>query len=111
MFKNFLVLFFLIILGASMTVDAAAPIKTATLINAATSTGTGDKVTPWYAKRTFHAIGSTTAGSGASTIDVEVSNDGVNYIAVDTLSLTLGTTITSDSYVLDAAWKYVRGNR
>lgn len=85
-----------------------AQAKTVPLISGSIATVTGEKVSPWSAKKTFQAVGNTSAGVGASTIGIEVSNDGTNYVEVDELSLTLGTTVTSDTFALDAAWRYVR---
>lgn len=86
------------------------PVKVATLIDEAIATGAEDKVTPWSRKKTFQAIGSVSAATGAATIGVEVSNDGENWVEVDELSLILGVTVTSDTYEQDSTWKYVRGN-
>lgn len=54
------------------------------------------------------AIGSTTAGAGAATINVDVSNDGVNFINAGTITLTLGTTVTSDGFTIASNWKFAR---
>lgn len=89
---------------------SAATVKNHYLLTDATATGAGTAVQPLGVRRTYQAIGNTTAGAGASTIDIEVSNDGTNYVVVDTLSLTLATTVSSDSFESDKAWKYVRGN-
>lgn len=102
----------LLVMLTSLTVfaEVSGVVKTHVLISDRTTTGALTAITPLGPKRTFHGYGSTTAGSGASTIDVEVSNDGTNWIVFDTLSLTLGTTVTSDSSVIVDPWKYVRGN-
>lgn len=87
--------------------------KTHTFLAAVIATGVGAAAQLLGTKRTFHAFGLTSAGAGASTIDIEVSNDGVNFLVIDTLSLTLNTTITApsqDVYEMDNAWVYVRGN-
>jgi len=84
--------------------------KTHTLLSNAATVAAGGAVMPLGTKKTFHLTGTTSAGAGASTVGVEVSNDGVNFIEVDGLALTLGTVATSDSFYLDAPWKFVRGN-
>ena len=87
--------------------------KTSMLLDEVIATGAGGATKLLGTKRTFHAFGLTSAGAGASTIDIEVSNDGVNFLVIDTLSLTLNTTITApsqDVYEMDNAWVYVRGN-
>lgn len=100
-----LTLFSFTSLGATMGV-----VRTHTLVNAQIATGVEPSVQPLGINKTFHATGFTSAGAGASTIEIQVSNDGTNWVVVDTLSLTLGTTVTSDTYVNNDAWKYVRGN-
>jgi len=58
--------------------------------------------------------GTTSAGAGAATINIEVSNDGVAWVVAGTLSLTLATTITTttntDGFTLDAGWPLIRAN-
>lgn len=63
-------------------------------------------------KATFQAVGTTTAGAGAATIQIQGSNiDDVNaYVTLGTISLTLGTTLVADGFSTDAAWKFVRAN-
>lgn len=63
-------------------------------------------------KRVFQATGTTSAGAGAATITVEVSLTGTanEWITLGTITLTLGTTVTTDGFASDAAWTYVRGN-
>ena len=88
-------------------------VKDITLIDGAIATGAQASVSPLGTRRTFHATGFTSAGAGAATIGVEVSNDGTNFVEIDELSLTLGTTIVAasqDVFAHDAAYKFVRGN-
>ena len=85
-------------------------VKTHTLLSVKTDTGAGDVIEPIASKRTFQLTGFTSAGAGTADVDVEVSNDGINFKSIDTLSLTLGTTVTSDLFTSDAPWKHVRGN-
>lgn len=81
------------------------------LITAATATGAG---TPRGAEdsksRTYQASGTTTAGSGAATILVQGSNDGSNWDTIGTITLTLGTTSTSDSFTSLDRYGKLRGN-
>lgn len=85
-------------------------VKTHVLLSAVTGTGSGEEASPNDKHRSFHLTGFTSAGAGAASVTVEVSNDGVNFVVQDTLTLTLGTTITSDVGVFDEPYKYVRGN-
>ena len=61
---------------------------------------------------TFQAYGTTTAGSGSVTVLIQGSNttDTNSFITLGTITLTLGTTLTSDGFVSNAPWKYVRAN-
>lgn len=92
---------------------------TIVLANAVTATGAGfafgplgDSITP-KSSRTFMASGETTAGAGAATVLIQVSNDKsntANWMTAGTISLTLGTTTTADGLVIDAPWEFVRAN-
>lgn len=59
---------------------------------------------------TFQAIGSTSTGTGAATVNIEVSNNGVNWLTYGTITLTLGITESTDGLVLAAPWAFVRAN-
>lgn len=81
-----------------------------TMVSGATATGTGSGVELFGTNWTFQASGSTSAGTGAATILIQVSNvdSDTSYITMGTISLTLGTTVTADGFASNAAWKYVR---
>lgn len=79
------------------------------LLNAVTTTGASDAIKGKYV-HSAQASGQTTAGSGAATINIEVSNDKVNWLVAFTISLTLGTATTSDGQHLIARWEWVRAN-
>lgn len=81
-----------------------------TFMLAATAAGeTGQTFNiPDDGKTTFQASGATTAGAGAASVIVWVSNDGDNWISAGTISLTLGTTVTTDGFAFDARWEHVR---
>lgn len=61
--------------------------------------------------RTFQAYGSTSNGAGAATIIIYGTNDDSqstnNLITLGTITLTLGTTVTSDGFASQAAWRYI----
>lgn len=59
--------------------------------------------------KTFQASGQTTASTGATAVLVEVSNNNANWITMGTITLTLGTSTTTDGFVSSANWTYVRG--
>lgn len=80
------------------------------LLNNATATGPGDIIQLRNAEITFQATGSTTTGSGAATIAIEVSNDGRGWLVIGTITLTLSTTVATDGFAVDAQWNFVRAN-
>ena len=80
------------------------------ILDAVTVTGPGPQHNPRSKDRTFELVGQTSAGAGAASVDVEVSNDGVNWINLANISLTLSTTTSSDGTASSAAWRFVRGN-
>ena len=85
-----------------------------TLLKNAAVTGAGASVSMAekdnLADNTFQAIGTTTAGAGAASIDIEVSNNGVNWLVLGTITLTLGVTAVSDGFAANAAWLYTRAD-
>lgn len=58
--------------------------------------------------RSVQASGTTSAGSGAATVYVEVSNDNVNWIPAFIITLTLGTTSTADGQRIVPSWELLR---
>jgi hypothetical protein len=87
------------------------------LLSNATATGAG---TAWhpidttalatYTYHSFQAVGNTSTSTGAATILIQVSNDGANYITLGTITLTLGTAVTSDGFAVANTWEYYRAN-
>ena len=80
------------------------------LLSAVTATGAGSTYKKPATKCSFQAYGTTTAGAGAATITVEVSNDGTNWLTMGTITLTLSTTAANDGFTSDSPWTNVRGN-
>lgn len=60
--------------------------------------------------RVFQATGITSSGAGAATVVVQVSCNDLDWITLGTISLTLGTSSSSDGFVSSGQWPYVRGN-
>ena len=62
-------------------------------------------------RKTFQLIGGTDSGTGSVSVDVEFSNDPKQefFLLGGTITLTLGTTKTSDGFYTQANWTYVRG--
>lgn len=81
-----------------------------TILSAATATGAGSALSMNSAHFTAQASGLTTAGSGAATIKIQVSNNGSDWIDLGTITLTLATSSSSDGLAAFAAWAYVRAN-
>lgn len=84
--------------------------QTNNLITAATGTGAVSSVKNVQRVKTYQANGTTSAGSGAATIKVQGSNNDANWDDIGTISLTLATTTSSDSFTSDDRYLYVRGN-
>ncbi len=85
------------------------------LLSAATATGYGEAMNARDTRRTFQALGTTTAGAGAAVIEIYVSNvpspvtaTDVEWKLLGSISLTLGTTKTNDGFASDAGWRWVR---
>lgn len=84
--------------------------KTYNLLDSKTATGVGTQIYKDAPQASFQVSGTTTAGSGSAVVAIQVSNDGTNWITAGTVTLTLGTSATSDGFTTDAPWKYVRAN-
>ena len=102
----------LLIIAAMMnSAFALKPGDRRTLLSAVTSTGAGTAIDDAdLPLRTYQAYGQTTAGSGSATIKVQGSNDGTNFVDLGTITLTLTTSTSTDGFVSNANWRYVRGN-
>lgn len=85
-------------------------VATDTLLNAATATGAGTEKEPFGQKRSFQLTGFTSLGSGTADVDIEASNDGINFFQLGRLSLILGVSVTQAAMLSDAPWRFVRGN-
>ena len=85
-------------------------VRTKTLLDAVTATGAGRAFAAIKGGRAFQLKGKTSAGAGAVAVDVEVSNDQINWILLATISLVLSTVETSDGLTTENAWAFIRGN-
>lgn len=101
------------ILGIALVMGLAnadgALTKATKIMTAKTTTGAGSTFKPLGPQRSFQGVGRTTASTGASVIAIQVSDDCANFIEAGTITLTLGTTDTSDGFSTDAHWQCVRG--
>lgn len=102
--------FLLSFLFVVLTLPAFGDIRYQTLVAAKTTTGAGSVVAKFpSAKKACQAYGTTSAGSGASVITIQGSNDNSNYIDLGAITLVLGTTATTDGFTIDSPWVYTRG--
>lgn len=78
------------------------------LMDGQTTTGAGASLQNHGATRSFQAV-LTGTGAVTATVVIEVSNDGDNFLTLDTLDLT-GTDLATDGTTLGATWLYLRAN-
>ncbi|HMJ02425.1 MAG TPA: hypothetical protein VK506_05760 [Conexibacter sp.] len=83
------------------------------MLTAQATTTSSQAFKPATGSTTFEAYGLTTAGAGAATVIIEVSNVenptvDTEWITAGTITLTLGTTQTADGFAMYAAWRNVR---
>jgi hypothetical protein len=83
---------------------------TQALLTAKTATGAGTQEQGVREYKTYQADGTTTAGAGAATILVQGSNNGTNWDTIGTITLTLATTTSSDSFTSSDRYALIRGN-
>ncbi len=85
--------------------------QTQAIVTGKTSTGvTSPAYQPWGAARTFQVQGETTNSTGAAEVEVQVSNDGTNYLILCTVTLSLTTTTSGDACSSIVPWRYVRAD-
>lgn len=113
----------LIVLSAALAIGLATaafgqsrnPLGSVQMLTSAITTTTGEAMQLRCDNRSFQAMGTTSAGSGAAAIVIEGSNKtapvtgtNVDWTTLGTISLTLGTTQTNDGFVSFAPWRWVR---
>lgn len=113
--RAILLILLLILSAATMSAQDNSTWTSRSLLSGATTTATGDAYKPSGTVATFQAYGATTAGAGAATIVIEVSNietpdnaANADWITAGTITLTLGTTRTSDGFGMTVPWRNVR---
>lgn len=85
------------------------------LANNQTSTGIGTEGNkkvpqPGVTYKSFQSFGKTSSGVGAATIAIEASNNGIDWISLGNINLTLGTTSTTNSLTYQYPWLFYRAN-
>jgi hypothetical protein len=93
----------------SALAGAQVTMCTATSATACAAVKNGQGPDQSYTK-TYQAAGVTTAGAGSCVMLVQGSNDQTNYDTIGTISLTLSTTSSSDSFTSADRYIWVRGN-
>lgn len=75
--------------------------------------GVGPAIEVAQANRTFQAVITQVAGGpqpNSATVLIEVSNDGVNFITLKTLTCSAAATVSTAKDAAVEAWKYTRSN-
>lgn len=96
-------------MGGTVQVLPAKP-QTRVLLSAATTVAAGASAGGISGYKTYQADGTTSAGAGAATILVQGSNNGTNWDTIGTITLTLATTTSSDSFTSSDRYALIRGN-
>jgi hypothetical protein len=84
--------------------------QTVSMLSAKTATGAGTPTQGISGMKTFHATGTTSAGTGSATINIEGSMSGTSWDVIGTITLTLGTSATSGGFTSNDRYAIVRGN-
>ena len=84
-----------------------------TLMLSATSATTGSafeirSTSDMYANRSFQAVGVMSSSTGTASVVIEVSNDGVNYVTLGTITLALTTSPSSDLFFAYTIYEFYR---
>ena len=84
-----------------------------TLMLSATSATTGSafqirSTSDLYANRSFQAVGVMSSSTGTASVVIEVSNDGVNYVTLGTITLALTTAPSSDLFFAYTVYEFYR---
>jgi hypothetical protein len=81
------------------------------LLENATTVAAGTAKNGISGAKTYDVWGTTTAGSGAATVQIQGSaNEGLTWNLLGTITLTLGTSATSDGFTSDDRYTLIRGN-
>lgn len=82
-----------------------------TILSNAVATGARQAVQGFPGYKTFQAWGATSTGAGAVTVQVQGScNGGASWDVLGTISVTLSTAVTGDSFTSLDAYGQLRGN-
>lgn len=98
------------LLAASAGLAQDKRINRHNILVAATATGAGATVDGIGAAKTYQVVGATTAGSGSAVVAIQCSNDGSNWDTLGTITLTLSTTSSSNSFASSDRCYRIRAN-
>lgn len=84
--------------------------QTIVLFENLTAVGPGPAVKVDQRCRTVQIVGYTASGVGSATVNVEVSNNGTDWVPYDTVVLALSTTRASAIVIVDETYTFTRGN-
>lgn len=81
------------------------------LLSAVTATGAGSafRTPSQFVKKAVVANIAGTSGAQTATVNIEVSNDGILWVSLTSLSLS-GTSTDQKAYVIDGPFFYARAN-
>lgn len=100
-----------LILSAAIALAAmASPAWSQVMATGQTATGAGTALAMTKNAKTFQAIGATTSGTGSASISIQGSNDGSNWDTIGSITLTLGTAATSNSFTSNDRYNQHRAN-
>lgn len=106
--KRFLSAF--LALALAFSAFAQVPPGVMTLANNVTATGAQSPLKSISGGKTYQVTGATTAGAGSAVAAVQCGNNGTNWDTLGTITLTLSTTSSSDSFVSIDRCMFVRVN-
>lgn len=78
------------------------------LLDDSIATDTSEVIRPNSHILSFMTFGTTSTGAGSATVLIEASLDNTNWFTVDTLSLTLATTVSNDDGNSVVPYPYIR---
>ncbi len=105
--KSFLLLAALALLPVLARADSNSYFVMQSSVTASAGSG---RFAPTSSKVSFQADGRTSTGAGAATVVIYASNDGTSFVTIGTITLTLSTTVTSDGFTSDSAWRFYKSS-
>jgi hypothetical protein len=98
------------LLAAATLAACCAMASAQTMLSGATATGAGAASTMNKNAKTFQAAGTTASGTGSATVAIECTVNGSNWDVLGTITLTLSTTTSSNSFTSNDRCNQHRAN-